>query len=277
MKGEDLEIADTDKYEYVVSYSFPCQDLSLAGTKKGMSVSQKEGGTRSGLVWEFLRIIKECENKPQLLLMENVPAIHSKNNNGEFYYLQCELQKLGYSNFWQDMNAKHYGIPQNRDRTFMLSILDKNAHYVFPEPEPLKVEVQDLLEDNVDLKYYLSDAMIEFICSENEKHIGSLGSALVNKTIATTTTTREGCVRCCESNYIADELPPNTDLKKIIKIKNKTQKGYLEATSGDCVDISGRMQDHRGTVQKKISQTITTMGGENVGVVINELETKKAA
>lgn len=276
VKGEDLEIVETDKYEYVVTYSFPCQDLSLAGTKKGMSVSQKEGGTRSGLVWEFLRIIRECENKSQLLLMENVPQIHSKDNNGEFYFLQTELQKLGYKNFWQDMNAKHYGIPQNRDRTFMLSILDKNADYVFPEPEPLKKTLQDLLEDKVDESYYLSEKMVEFISTEDEKHNGSLQPALVNKSIATTTTTREGNTRAQESNYICDELPLNTDLKTL-KIKNANSKGFLEAKEGDGIDISTRMQYHRGTVQRKMAQTLTTMGGENVGVVINELETKKAA
>ena len=226
-----------------------------------MSVSQKEGDTRSGLVWEFLRIIKECENKPQILLMENVPQIHSKDNNGEFYYLQCELQKLGYKNFWQDMNAKHYGIPQNRDRTFMLSIYDKDADYVFPEPEPLKKTLQDLLEDKVDEKYYLSETMVEFISTEDEKHNGSLQPALVNKTIATTTTTtREGNTRAQESNYICDDLPTNTDLKTL-KIKNANSKGFLVAKEGDGIDISTRMQYHRGTVQKKMSQTLTTMGG----------------
>ena len=123
--------------------------------------------------------------------MENVPQVHSKDNNNDFYRLQVELQKLGYKNFWQDMNAKHYGIPQNRDRTFMLSILDKNSHYVFPEPEPLKLRLQDLLEDKVDEKYYLSEKMVEFISTEDKNHNGSLQPALVNKSIATTTTTRE--------------------------------------------------------------------------------------
>lgn len=280
VKGGDLEIVDTDKYEYVLTYSFPCQDLSLANKtgfngQKGMKVSQVDGGTRSGLVWEIVRILKECENKPQLLLMENVPQIHSKDNNGEFYFLQTELQKLGYKNFWQDMNAKHYGIPQNRDRTFMLSILDKNADYVFPEPEPLKKTLQDLLEDNVDESYYLSEKMVEFISTEDVKHNGSLQPALVNKSIATTTTTREGNTRAQESNYICDDLPLNTDLKTL-KIKNANSKGFLEAKEGDGIDISTRMQYHRGTVQRKMAQTLTTMGGENVGVVVNELETEKA-
>ena len=260
VKGEDLEIVDTDKYEYVVTYSFPCQSLSLAGKKEGMSISQKEeGGTRSGLVWEIVRILNECENKPQLLLMENVPQVHSKDNNNDFYRLQVELQKLGYKNFWQDMNAKHYGIPQNRDRTFMLSIYDKDADYVFPEPEPLKKTLQGLLEDKVDEKYYLSETMVEFISTEDEKHNGSLQPALVNKTIATTTTTtREGNTRAQESNYICDDLPTNTDLKTL-KIKNANSKGFLVAKEGDGIDISTRMQYHRGTVQKKMSQTLTTM------------------
>lgn len=276
VKGEDLEITDTDKYEYVVTYSFPCQDLSLANSSgsKGMKVSQADGGTRSGLVWEIVRILKECKHKPQILLMENVTQIHSKNNNGEFYFLQTELQKLGYKNFWQDMNAKHYGIPQNRDRTFMLSIYDKDADYVFPEPEPLKIRVQDLLEDKVDEKYYLSEQMINFIQSECEKHSGSLGPALVNKSIATTTTTREGCVRCCESNYIADDLPPDTDLKEIKRggfmIKNNNSKGYLIAKEGDCVDISSRMEHHRGTVQKGMSQTLKTQC--EIGVIVKDEE-----
>jgi len=216
--GKDLEIVDTDKFEYAVTYSFPCQDLSLAGNGKGMSISQKEGGTRSGLVWEFLRIIKECENKPQILLMENVPQVHSKDNNGDFYYLQCELQKLGYKNFWQDLNSKNYGIPQNRDRTFMISIYDKNADYVFPEPEPLKLRLKDLLEESVDEKYYLSEKMINFISAENKNHQGSLQPALVNKNCSQTITTREGNTRCQESNYICNDLPENADLKGVLRL-----------------------------------------------------------
>ena len=135
-------------------------------------------------------------------------------------------------------------------------------------------KLQDLLEDKVDESYYLSEKMVEFICTEDEKHNGSLQPALVNKSIATTT--REGNTRAQESNYICDELPLNTDLKAL-KIKNANSKGFLEAKEGDGIDISTRMQFHRGTVQRKMAQTLTTMGGENVGVVINELETKKTA
>ena len=300
VKGEDLEITDTDKYEYVVTYSFPCQDLSLAGTKKGMSVSQKEGGTRSGLVWEFLRIIKECENKPQILLMENVPQIHSKDNNGEFYFLQTELQKLGYKNFWQDMNAKHYGIPQNRDRTFMLSIYDKDADYVFPEPEPLKVFLEDLLEDNVDESYYLSDDQIEAISkwnaqekplenaidlNEKENIVGCItarGAGEMHSGMKLVKIGNYGNGHHAKDVYDSKGLSPTittgnhglgttiADSRGGLKIKNANSKGYLVANEGDGVDISTRMEHHRGTVQKKMSQTLTTQGGNNVGVVVDD-------
>ena len=302
VKGSDLEIVDTDKFEYVVTYSFPCQDLSLAGTKKGMSVSQKEGGTRSGLVWEFLRIIKECENKPQILLMENVPQIHSKDNNGEFYYLQCELQKLGYNNFWQDMNAKHYGIPQNRDRTFMLSIYDKNADYVFPEPEPLKVFLEDLLEDNVDESYYLNDDQIEAISkwnaqekplenaidlNEKENIVGCItarGAGEMHSGMKLVKIGNYGNGHHAKDVYDTKGISPTittgnhglgttiADSRDGLKIKNANSKGYLVAHEGDGVDISTRS----GTVQKKMAQTLTTQGGNNVGVVVDYGEGKRS-
>ena len=123
VKGKDLEIINVDKYEYVMTYSFPCQDLSLAGTRKGMATSQADGGTRSGLLWEVERILDELENKPQVLLMENVPEVIGTKNVEHFNKWLAKLESLGYSNFFQILNAKDYGIPQNRRRCFMVSIL----------------------------------------------------------------------------------------------------------------------------------------------------------
>lgn len=94
--ASDLEIVDTDKYEYIMTYSFPCQDLSLAGKGKGM---QKGSGTRSGLLWEVERILEECENKPQILLLENVPQVHSEENMPDFIAWQNKLESLGYTNY----------------------------------------------------------------------------------------------------------------------------------------------------------------------------------
>ena len=134
VKGKDLEISDTDKYTYIMTYSFPCQDLSLAGKGKGMS----DTSTRSGLLWEVERILTECYNchtLPQVLLMENVPQVHSQDNLQDFNKWQLRLEELGYKNYWQDLIATDYGIPQIRNRTFMVSILG-DYNYTFPKPIP---------------------------------------------------------------------------------------------------------------------------------------------
>lgn len=151
--GEDLEIVDTDKYCYLMTYSFPCQDLSVAGKQQGMS---KGSGTRSGLLWEVERLLNETEHLPQLLLMENVPQVHSKKNQGDFENWIRFLENKGYSNYWQDLNAKDYGVAQNRNRCFMVSILG-NYCFCFPKPHPLTKRMVDYLEDSVDEKYYIDN------------------------------------------------------------------------------------------------------------------------
>ena len=155
VKGKDLEITDTDKYCYIMTYSFPCQDLSLAGTRALMS----DTSTRSGLLWEVERILTELEEKPQILLMENVPQVHGEGAKEDFNKWQLRLEELGYQNYWQDLIATDYGIPQIRNRCFMISILGE-YNYTFPKPIKLEKKLKDMLEDNVDKKYYLTDKMI---------------------------------------------------------------------------------------------------------------------
>lgn len=149
--AEDLEIRDTDKFVYIMTYSFPCQDLSVAGLGKGMA---KGSGTRSGLLWEVERIIDECEELPQVLLMENVPQVHGKKNMPDFQKWLKFLEDKGYSNYWQDLNAKDYGVAQSRNRCFCVSILGEYT-YKFPEPIPLTKTMKDYLEDEVEDKYYI--------------------------------------------------------------------------------------------------------------------------
>ena len=172
--GEDLEITDTDKYDYILTYSFPCQDLSKAGLGKGM---QKGSGTRSGMLWEVERILDECnENLPQILLMENVPDVIGSKNIEHFAKWLEKLESLGYKCYWQVLNAKNYGVPQNRERCFMVSILG-DYYYDFPKPIKLEHRLKDLLEDNVDEKYYLSDRALQgalntsFCCSKLENKL----------------------------------------------------------------------------------------------------------
>jgi DNA (cytosine-5)-methyltransferase 1 len=101
VKGKDLEIVDTDKYDYIMTYSFPCQDLSLAGKRAGMS----DNSTRSGMLWEVERILEECTNKPQILLMENVPQVIGTDNVEHFNKWQLKLEQLGYKNYHQNLNG----------------------------------------------------------------------------------------------------------------------------------------------------------------------------
>ena len=151
--------------------------------------------------------------------MENVPQVHSKKNIDNFEKWQNFLTSLGYKNYWQDLNAKDYGIPQNRNRCFMISILNSEDIYSFPEKEELKLRLKDMLEEEVEEKYYLSDIMIDYIVANNEKWTGNNNKSLANKSIASTINTNEGNRRCDASNYIVKGLPENIDLKCIGSLK----------------------------------------------------------
>ena len=251
INAEDLEIVDTNKYCYIMTYSFPCQDLSLAGKGKGMKKGAK---TRSGLLWEVERILDECNNLPQILLMENVPQVHSEQNMNDFIDWQNKLESLGYQNYWQDLNAKDYGIPQNRNRCFMVSILGDYC-YNFPKPFELKLRLKDMLEDEVDEKYYLSDKMIQGMTKTNFESYKLENKLLDVDGIANTIIARfEGTPQC-------------------IQIKENTKKGYAEATEGDGVYIN-RPHQKRGCVQKDIIQTIKTQP-HDVGVVVKDTRNMK--
>lgn len=152
LTAKDLNIVDIDHFNYLLTYSFPCQDLSNAGKGRGM---QKGSGTRSGLLWEVERLLNECTELPQVLLMENVPQVHGKKNINDFNKWIEFLESKGYTNYWQDLNAKDYGIPQSRNRCFMVSMLG-DCTYEFPEPIKLELTLKDVLEQEVDEKYYLS-------------------------------------------------------------------------------------------------------------------------
>lgn len=173
--AEDLGIIDTDKYDYIMTYSFPCTDLSKAGKQLGMS---RESGTRSGLLWEVERLLKETKELPQILLMENVPDILSEKNRNDFYSWCDFLEKLGYTSKYAILNAKDYGIPQNRERCFMISWLGNNYYYDFPEIIPLTKRLKDLLEKKVDIKYYLNNKAVTYI----SKRLGKYSQLCDNNT-----------------------------------------------------------------------------------------------
>lgn len=173
--ANDLNVTDTEHFTYLLTYSFPCQDLSNAGKGRGM---EKGSGTRSGLLWEVERLLNECTELPQVLLMENVPQVHSIKNKEHFDQWIEFLKSKGYSNYWQDLNAKDYGIPQSRNRCYMVSIRGEYS-YEFPQPIPLDFRLRDMLEQKVDEKYYLSDEAITGRTNSNFRQY-NLERSLIN-------------------------------------------------------------------------------------------------
>lgn len=156
------------------TYSSPCQDFSNAGKQAG---GEEGSGTRSSLLWECRRAI--VAKKPKYLLMENVAALVSQKFLPLFNKWQSELAGYGYTNFPQVLNAKHYGVPQNRERIFLVSILG-DAWYKFPDPFPLRKRLKDVLETNVEEKYYLSEKMIDYVYSNGGKNKDIMGGVNVN-------------------------------------------------------------------------------------------------
>ena len=194
----DVTKIDTSKLPKdidLVTYGFPCQDISVAGKQKGF---QNEDGslTRSGLFFEALRIIEDT--KPKIAIAENVKALTSKKFSEQFKTVLQSLEEAGYNNYWKVLNAKDYGIPQNRERVFIVSIRKDidNGLFEFPKPFPLEKRLKDILEDEVDEKFYLSEKMTNYLFTITEKN-KARGNGNVYKAsdpggISKTITTREG-------------------------------------------------------------------------------------
>jgi len=153
----DITKIDETKLPYydLITYSSPCQDFSVAGLGKGGDAGS---GTRSSLLWECERIIRAV--KPKYLLMENVKNLVGKKHKHNFIRWLHVLEMMGYQNFWKVLNAKDYGVPQNRERVFVVSILGCQQ-YLFPNPIKLTKRLKDVLEENVDEIYYLDDNVVE--------------------------------------------------------------------------------------------------------------------
>ena len=201
---------------------------------------EKGSGTRSGLLWEVERILDECNgNLPQVLLMENVPQVIGKKNIKHFQAWRSKLESLGYSNYVQLLNSRNYGIPQNRNRCFMVSILG-DYYYEFPKKQKLKLKLKDMLEKDVDEKYYLSDKMYEFILRERENWRGT-DKAIINKSVAGAITTREVCTSADSSTYIEDSLEENSDLRKYI---NEYQSGLVQPEDRDYKEHGKKRKEH---------------------------------
>ena len=151
------ELPDADLW----TYSFPCQDISVAG--KGAGIKE---GTRSGLLFEVERLLRVASEKgtlPKYLLLENVKNLVSKKFKADFDKWLDFLAELGYTNYWKVLNAKDYGIPQNRERVFCVSIRGEHKPFVFPKPKELTIRLRDMIDEMVEEKFYLKANTIRSI------------------------------------------------------------------------------------------------------------------
>lgn len=210
---EDLNLKDVTKVDTsklhnidMVTYAFPCQDISSAGKRQGF-VDSNGNRTRSGLFFEALRIIKDTQ--PKYAIAENVKNLVSKKFRAEFATVLESLEQAGYNNYYKVLNAKDYGVPQNRERVFIVSIRKDvdDGSFCFPTPIPLEIRLKDVLEKDVDDKFYLKDTMPFFIKNSlamEEKGNGFRFSPHVKNhaEIAKTITTRAG--GRMDDNFIMD-------------------------------------------------------------------------
>ena len=243
-----LEVAELPNMD-LFTYSFPCQDISNAGKQRGL---EKGSGTRSSLLWECERIIQG--KLPKFLMMENVKNLVGKKNKPHFEEWLQTLETLGYNNYWKVINAKYCGVPQNRERVFCVSIRKDvdDGMFSFEADFDNCIRLKDILEDEVDEKYYLSEKKTKgLIYTIKEKGYKNPQDAY----------TTDGRSYCIDSNY--HKGTSKGDVGKCrrtqIIVKEATKKGYKEAYPGDSINLEQpNSKTRRGRVGHQIANTLTT-------------------
>lgn len=227
----------------ICSWSFPCQDISLAGKQRGMV-----DGSRSNYGYVFLDTIENTpyEERPKVLLMENVKALLSETFREDWKEINLRLEKLGYKNYADSLIATGFGIPQTRDRVFIVSIKGEYS-YTFPKPFKLQKKLKDYLETKVDEKYYLSDKQIEQIVNWKA----------YNKPLENARS---------EEDEVIQTITTRLDTLGVVV---KETENYLESKVLGSIDNS-----RRAWKEDKIMGTITT-NSDTSKVLLNNLRIRK--
>lgn len=346
---QDITTWDKDIEVDLIMHGSPCQDFSLAGKQAG---GDKDSGTRSSLMYETIRIVEKL--KPKYVIWENVKNLLSKKHRHNFDAYLETMEQLGYVNYYQVLNAKDYGIPQNRERVFTVSILgnenyefpndgnesnlqdfleqdvniktkpmcekafnkeyeqiitsDKDIYqcnvssgyqdckvgikvsptirannncthilqrFEFPPKQELKLKLKDMLEDEVDEKYYLSGKQLTYVLDMKDVALSSgrnINERVINPQIAKTISCRGAAdQRADVTNFVINEVDEELKVKDVkLRIKEATKQGYKTVYEGDGVNISSRMKYQRCNVQKDMIQTLDTQCENSKGVVIKK-------
>ena len=252
--GPTLNLGDISKIDPkdipqhdLFTYSFPCQDLSVAGKQAGLGE-----GTRSGLLYECEKIIEYC--RPKYLLLENVKNLVGKKFKADFDKWLEYLEGLGYTNYWKVLNAKNYGVPQNRERVFVISILGEHEPFEWPTPIPLDKCIADILEEQVDEKYYLSEEIQKRFKITNQ-----------NKNVLGTTKPNFRTIGQRDLVYNKEGI-----MGSLVATDYKQPKQIAEINQVGMLDIKGNEQIRRVYGDNGISPTLTATGENGAKKIICE-------
>ena len=242
-KIDPKDIPDHDLF----TYSFPCQDLSVAGKQAGLGE-----GTRSGLLYECEKVIEA--KRPKYLLLENVKNLVGKKFKSQFDEWLDYLESLGYTNCWKVLNAKDYGVPQNRERVFVVSILGEHEPYEFPKPTPLDKCMAGILEDKVDEKYYINKPF-HLVDKGHQAELDIKGQDCIKRAygtdkIAPTLTTMQGGMR--EPKILESKICQNVKVRKYdvdIDELKKTLKDAKNKSGLTIKDIAHKLDVNKTTVE----------------------------
>lgn len=269
-KLEHLDYAD------FWTYSFPCTDISVAGKQEGI----KQGQTRSGLLYEVQRLLERANQMltlPKYLMLENVKNLVGKKFKPQFDEWVAWLDELGYNTYWKVLNAKDYGVPQNRERVFAISIRKDidNGKFEFPQPFDNGIRLKDVLENSVDEKYYLTGTMIRDFINYNENYtasetnrciqMGSLSGSKWDKMfeISRRYYSTKGIAPTIHTSGGGNQGPKIAE--PIAYVKEATKKGYAEIYEGDSVNLEQpNSKTRRGRVGKGCVQTLTTSCNQGI-------------
>lgn len=264
---QDITKWDKDIECDLIMHGSPCQDFSVAGRQAG---GDEGSGTRSSLMYETLRIVGKLH--PKYVIWENVKNLLSKKHRHNFDAYIESMKQLGYVSSFQILNAKDYGIPQNRERVFTVSIRediwDKEYNnfnqFDFPKPIELRRKLKDMLEDEVDEKYFISENMMNYFMGVNQKP-----SKFPRKERFLANINRKDQDRANSITTAPGQRPTDN----FIKVRTANKQGFDLATDGDSVDLQyPNSTTRRGRVGHGVSKTIMT--GDGMGVVVkNNLKT----
>ena len=271
IKGKDLPKTD------LWAFGFPCQDISIAGKMQGI----KEG-TRSGLFYEVMRLLDECEesgNKPKWLIAENVKNLLSINRGYTFFQVLTEMEKRGYSIEWKVYNSKDYGVPQNRERVYIVGYYgNRCTKSLLPKPRQSKSTLSQIIPGRQGSRVYDAEGIAPTLMAQGgtqtslyklpSSGIHNFGKSSAyenNNTVWATGNART----LTASDY--KHVP-----QVAVQIKNATDKGYIDTYIGDGIDLNYiNSTTRRGRVQPQRSQTLTTNGSVGVLVDNNPIQIRK--